>query len=238
MSRCVSLIRWASVIVVGVTVLVTAEQQAPVTPAVADRTTSRLNAMTPAQRYHSTLFRQYRFQSKLLDSLSSVNIISEPGSGSANLIDYLRERICSSDATVDGTILSGESNPVEGGSFLFTDYQVRITQVRRQLRGRILHVGETVTVGAPGGDVLIEGQHVRATSSLDPLLERGGLYVLFVRYHAGYRVFDVTSTGFRIEAGKVKLSIYDLPTGIRDVPSEGTDSRRFNQLAAAAAACR
>jgi hypothetical protein len=162
---------------------------------IVDRTTSLLNAMTPAQRYHSRLFSEYQTSGRILDTLMGISINYEPEdfpSGTdQTLREYMKQEACSiADAAFEGTVVIAASHPIDDGTFLFTDYTIQVTDPYRMPVNSGLSRSSTVIVGRPGGELTVEGQLIKARVNTDPPLIVGTTYIVFAHYHAGFKVFD------------------------------------------------
>ncbi len=212
---------------------------APPAMPIGDRTKSLLAVLTPAQRYHSTLFRQYTHPGNpITETLQSIAMQFEPEI-SGTLDALLRERICTgAGSAFEGTALSAESHPIDDGSFLFTDYALRVTKVFREPPHRRLRPGDSIVVGAPGGQMIIAGEPVSATSNIDAFLTQGSSYLIFASYSAEFRVFDTAAPIFAVDDTNVRTAAREVMLFPSDFSLNGTLVRRdFEDRIAKAARC-
>ena len=164
--------------------------------------------MTPAQRFRGTLFREHRRSIKLLDNLLSVSLIYEPGlQPDQTFEEFLRTRACPHGAAFEGHVIRFESFPVDDGSFLFTDFTVKIVNVFQQPAGPHLRREQEIVYGAPGGELEVEGERISATTNREPLLLVGRTYVFVAEYEPAFREFHSTGASFEIDGASAKLTI-------------------------------
>ena len=173
-----------------------------------DRTTARWAKMTPAQRFRGTLFREHRRSIKLLDNLLSVSLIYEPGLQPAQTFEeFLRTRACPQGVALEGRVLGFESFPVDDGSFLFTDFTIKIVNVFQQPAGPHLRREQEIVYGAPGGELEVEGEKITANANREPLLLVGRTYVFVAEYEPAFQEFHSTGATFEIDGAAAKLTI-------------------------------
>jgi hypothetical protein len=159
-----------------------------------DRTTPALQQMTERQRAIAHALRGYSpSKTRLLDDQASVDISDEEYFGDPNkrpqsLADFLHQQKCSTDSTFLGTVSAAQSFPTEDGTFLFTEYQVQVTEpIRIPPAASDLNV---ITMIRSGGQMLVEGVSVAATVASTPHLEVGRTYLFFASYNPNLDVFE------------------------------------------------
>lgn len=201
---------------------------APAQTPLGERTKRLLDAMTSAQRYHSTLFPEHRHPGNpITESLQSTHIGFEPGVFSETLGGFLDSRICTrTGSAFEGTVSSSESHPIEDGSFFFTDYTIRVTKVFRKPPNRALRPGDDIVVGTPGGQMMIDGVLVSAGSNVDAVLTRDRNYLILGNYSAEFRVFDSAAPIFVIDDTTVRAAAQEISVFPSDFNLTGTLARR------------
>jgi hypothetical protein len=136
--------------------------------------------MTDAQKHHATFHRPSAGSVPLIERGVSVTTHTSPGLLARPSFDELvRASVCASDAVVQGVVVGGESFPLEDGTFLFTDYHVRVSNSLRTRPGVEVQAGEIVIVSRRGGSILVEGELIFASSMAVPPLSRSP-HVLFL----------------------------------------------------------
>jgi hypothetical protein len=147
--------------------------------------------MTQRQRKHSELFKGTDYQrgkkiSELVAEKGDVELrgpIEEvvrlpqvsPGEALARIT-------CGSDAIVIGTVTAKSSNIIKSGTFLFTDYEIAVTEVLKNNPASAVNVGDTITVPRLGGAVSLGGHVVRATDETMAGLTTGKSYLLYLKF--------------------------------------------------------
>jgi hypothetical protein len=155
-------------------------------PKQVDRTTALLARMTPMQRAHSKLFDRYKSGTRLLDKGVSISDtghrgFQDPDAPQPTWESSVTDVACASDIVFGATVMHAVSNPIDDGTFIFTDYTVRIEDVIYRKRTSN-NSGENVVVTRPGGEIAIgAGAPVSATTAEFPLLVVGQRYVFFVK---------------------------------------------------------
>jgi hypothetical protein len=169
--------------------------------------------LTDKQKAHSKLYEAYERRIKIRDELIKrqgelvLNRISCPFLSMEPQPDLITELAQSSDAVLTGTVVSKSSQITTGGTYVFTDYELRVAEVFKDAATHTLRPDTTITVTRPGGKVLLFGQvaHFR-DNWFKPLLP-GRRYVLFLTYlpsTGAYQAvnadgtFDITET--RVES--------------------------------------
>jgi hypothetical protein len=191
-----------------------------------DRTTPALQRMTSRQRAIAHEFRGLSSNKKrLLDDLVSISVASDESFGAAgtptpSLAEFLTSQMCATDTTMVGTVTSAQSFPTEDGTFLFTEHQFLVAdQFRVSPAARF--VSGAITLVRPGGDMLVEGVHVRAHTLSSPPLVVGQKYLLFASYRPSLGVFGASGgnsafliTGDALRTSRLRLSDADLTGGV------------------------
>jgi len=110
-----------------------------------------------------------------------------------------------------GEVLSVEVFPTENGAFLFSDYQVRPTQVIRATKGSKFVKGANVSVSRPGGQITVDGRQFSATHNVYPPLRIGATYLFFTEYLPKSRSYPTRSSElFELAEGRffAKTRVY------------------------------
>jgi hypothetical protein len=165
---------------------VRAVQDVPAAPAV-DRTARALAAMTPAERSHAKVHSRFSTGTRLVDERVSIHthemFVGSPDLPSENVeFDEAQALKCRTDASFIARVVSGRSHPIEDGTYLFTDYTVRIEEAFHAPATRRLQPGDLTTITRPGGTMTIDGVAITAASNQFPALTAGARYLLFVQY--------------------------------------------------------
>jgi hypothetical protein len=152
-----------------------------------DRTTPLLTQMNERQRAHSRAHGPFKTTTRPLDELLSVHIIGEPTPSpdvaSPDVeFETLENAKCETDAAVVGIIENAQSFPTEDGTFLFTDYVVRLNDVLRAGGEQPLSRDGSIVLTRAGGTISIAGKRVSAYANDLPPLYVGATYLLFVRH--------------------------------------------------------
>jgi len=169
--------------------------------------------LTAQQREHSKLYETYERKNKIRDVLmkrqgglrsfsTACGFISlEP------LPDLVTELTQKADAVAIVTFLSKSSQITANGTYIFTDYTLRVDEALKDARTGMLKPESTITVTRPGGKVLLYGQIASHTALTFKPLQPGRRYLLFLTYlpsTGAYRAvnadssFDITDT--RVES--------------------------------------
>jgi hypothetical protein len=210
-----------------------ANQQAEPSPAV-DRTTAILDRMDPVTRFHSRQYETFKTHERIVDRKTTVHVIADEVGvmNPPSREDIVRRLTCTAAAVFTGTVLSSASFPTDDGTFLFSDYQVRIDDVLKMPAPEAQrHRADTVVVNRPGGRIVVEGTPIEAWASLFPALKASTQYVFFVTYHATTRTFqtDEARGVFEIAGGSARTPI---PTYTKegDLAKTGTPVNQLFQL--------
>jgi hypothetical protein len=158
------------------------EEPTPVTRGVA----------TPRQKEHGKLYPQDTGLGKLstligndkLDRSKEINLTVLPSTPELSIdgtTESLGKLVSSSDAIVLGTVLSKTSQLTENETFVFTDYEVTISEVLKT-KVATIHPQKVITVTRPGGKILLEGVIVNAVDRNFKPLAIGASVLLFLKY--------------------------------------------------------
>jgi hypothetical protein len=162
---------------------------------VKDATPVQLGVLTPTQRIHSKLFSLYpgvAQEQTLAEAAASAKAKGKlttglglfphlPSWGRKTAKEYFKPLVRDSDIVIRGTVTKKASQFTESEKFIFTDYEILITEVMKGDRREVI-AGKTITVTRPGGKVLLDGILVTASvSSFKPLPVNGREVVLLLQ---------------------------------------------------------
>lgn len=211
-------------------------RRSPQTERPVDRTTPRLNRMSPAQRQHAQLHAEQgkdRFgNTRLLDE--KVSIVRHIDYGPVADLKPAREVFtsiaCRVDAIIVGQVSNAESLPTEDGRMLFTDHSVVVHQVFRAPAGQQLAMPVTVT--RLGGAITVDGTTVTAKLDNFPPLElgtTGATYLLFLDFLPRFKTFHAKHPAdvWEIRAGRVR-PLVPLRASDENLPALGVDLTTVN----------
>lgn len=169
--------------------------------------------LTDKQKAHSQLYESFGTGNKIRDELIKhqsdlvVSTTACPVLSIEPLPDLVSELAQKSDAIVIAELVSKSSQITTGGTYIFTDYELRVTDSLKSPRPETLRPDSTITVTRPGGKVLLFGQVAQFRSAAFKPLLPGHRYLLFLTYlptTGAYRAvnsdstFDITET--RVES--------------------------------------
>ena len=182
--------------------------------------------LSARQIEHSKLYRDYRGMGKLRDlamqqssptagvtifpGTPELSVAPKPESGGGSL----DELAATADAIVIGSVTDKTSQLTENGTFIFTDYQLRVEQVLKANPEAGANPHGDITVTRPGGKVLLEGRVLEARDRSFNPLAAGERYLLFLKYipaTGAYRAVSYKGS-FDIGSGKVK-ALTEAPDG-------------------------
>jgi len=162
---------------------------------IVDATPVQLGVLTEQQRKHSKLYSFYGrdFRKKISEIISQgegqVNGIGvgvglgEAMTESVSPKAYFSSLVNDSDAVIRGRILKKVSQITENDTFIFTDYEVVITEVFKNNAASPTDMGNTITVTRPGGKVLVGKTIMKAfDENFLPLPESSREVILFLKY--------------------------------------------------------
>src|SRR5262249_42790812 len=198
-----------------------------------DATSVRFGVLTETQRAHSKIHSQYavlrgnRTINLLVDEAkrNGKKIVSVGFSVGAGQVPepqtpetFFAKLTTASDSVIQGKVIKKTSQLTEDSAFLFTDYEVLVTEIFKDNPAAPIHAGSTITVTRPGGKVLIDGIIVKGIDeSCRPLPQNGHGLVLFLRFikETGSYQSTADSGGFEINDSVVHpLTGEALPAGV------------------------
>lgn len=151
--------------------------------------------------------------------------------------DIAIELRCASDDVFIGQVESSETYPTADGSFLFTEYRVRVTEDATN-RGAAVRPGAVLTVVRPGGLMVVDGRTVSVKLNDSPALITGLSYLFFGKRIAAtgaYRSAHVNGT-LRVTDTSV-VGLTSAPAFEGDI-AEGTRRDLFLNTVRAGGSCR
>ena len=198
--------------------------------------------MTEKERKHSRLFKGYEDVAKgkklreiMENTGGDVNVGRLIGNlivpTTFNLNQYLNDLTCKADAVVIGTLTKKASQLNGEGTFTFTEYDINVEEVLKNNAADPIQANGNVTVVRSGGSIKLNGHIVTATDFAEKPLEKGGKYLLFLRFvpeTGAYRSFsdgnNLTDDSFRFAGNQiVQVSDSPLPFG----PNNPNDAMAF-----------
>lgn len=118
-----------------------------------------------------------------------------PGETTSTYPDPRLKRLSlNSDLVVLGTVLDRVSHLTCDGTFLFSEYSIRVEDVAKDSTSSEWR-GYEITVVAPGGDISVEGRHIFATDSSFEPLPVGARGILFLQRVKGTIIYKASSAG-------------------------------------------
>jgi hypothetical protein len=203
-----------------------------------DATPVHLNALTDKERIHSNIYPYYRELrgerkiSFLLGQAKGKSKVVETGVfvGNEPLLEpesaesYFGRLVTESDAVIRGKVKHKASQITGDDAFIFTDYEIEITEILKNNAAAELDTGSTITVTRPGGKVVVDGIIVKATDESFALLPADNReLLLFLRYIPETGTYKATrNTGsFVLDGSSIRpLTGAHYPPGVlRDGPS-------------------
>lgn len=195
----------------------------------ADATPVEVGILSATQRIHSDLYKHYKTAnddktiSEFLDaakrSTKIVKLDSLVGVGPLMQADkperFFGELADSSDAIIRGRVTKKVSHVTQDDAFVFTDYDVVITEVLKDNVAAPL--GAAITVTYPGGKVLLDGVIVKARDHLFEPLPLNREVVLFLQSVKGTGSYKpIRYSGcFELDGVTLKaLTGKELPPGV------------------------
>lgn len=190
--------------------------------------------LTERQKEHSKLYQTDERKEKIRDVLMkrsggltshSILCFSFSLEPLPPLVNELAEK---ADAVVSASFVAKTSQITSGGTYVFTDYELRIDEVFKDTRSRPLKPDATITVTRHCGKVLLYGQIVWFTSTAFKPLQPGRQYLLFLSYvpsTGAYHAVDANSS-FDITDTRVQSLNENITRGFqRDLASFITSVR-------------
>ncbi|HXU36073.1 MAG TPA: hypothetical protein VN937_06885 [Blastocatellia bacterium] len=195
----------------------------------ADATPVEVGVLSASERIHSGLYTDYKQRNsnatidELLDvARSSTKIVKLDfyvGLGFLMEADkperFFGELARSSDAIVRGRVTNKVSQLTEDDGFVFTDYNVEITEVLKD--NVTAPLGASITVTYPGGKVLLDGVIVKARDHYFEPLPLNREVVLFLQSVKETGAYKPTaySGSFQLDGVKLRaLTEQELPPGV------------------------
>jgi hypothetical protein len=120
--------------------------------------------------------------------------VAPPMNSQVSRRNLLADEAENADLVVQGTVIRQASHITAGGSFLFTDYAVQVTNVLKETPLTPVSPGETINTTRPGGRVLLEDILVIVIDENEPALTTGGDFVLFLKYVPEAQTYMASST--------------------------------------------
>ncbi len=169
-------------------------------------TTLAIAEMTPAQRVHAELYKDFAGDTKVLDAgiviERLVHSASSPIAGRTT-DKAVGEMACTVDTVFVGQVIGQTVMPTLDGTFLFTDYQVDVTDVIREPKAGSTPARAVVT--RPGGFVERDGVKVGVTVNTWPLLKVGATYLFFGQLVPQTRAYRTPNAVlFEVAGGSMK----------------------------------
>lgn len=195
----------------------------------ADATPVEVGVLSARQRIHSDLYTEYKRQNdsksmgEFFDSAkSSTKIIKidflvglSPFMEADTPEGFFGELAGSSDAIIRGRVTKKVSQLTQDNTFVFTDYDIVITEVLKDNAAAPL--GASITVTYPGGKVLLDGVIVKARDHYFeplPLNREVVLFLQLVKETGSYKPTGYSGC-FELDGVRLKaLTGKELPPGV------------------------
>ena len=201
---------------------------------IVDATPAQLNVFSERQRAHSKLYSHYA-QVKSDKTISS--LISQAQSiGKSKIVEtgifvgleevlpettaekYFAELANASDIVIRGTVKSKSSQITEDEAFIFSDYDIIVTEILRNDGAAPLNTGQAIVVTRPGGKVLLNDYIVKAIDhSFEMLPVNKNEVILFLKFIAETGAYQATSSNgcFELDGSKLRpLTERPFPPGV------------------------
>ena len=199
---------------------------------IADATPVQFGALSEKQHVHSKLYSHYRERrggktisglvaqakgkSRIASTIAFVGmqeVLTEPETPE----NYFGALAKASDAVIRGRITKKTSQVTDDDSFIFTEYDVEITEALKDNVTAPIHTGATIIVTRPGGTVLLDGVIVEAEDKAFEPLPINHEVVLFLQYIPETGAYNSTqATGsFELDGAILRpLTKANLPPGV------------------------
>jgi len=199
----------------------------------------QLGVLSQKERIHSTLYTHYRER----NNNRRISELIEPARGTHKIVgidfliglsplltesqtpeSFLGELARESDAIIRGKVTNRVSRITEDEGFIFTEYDILVTEVLKNNVAARLNVGSTIDVTRPGGKVLLDGVIVKARDHYFAALPVNGheilLFLQFIKETGAYKATRYSGS-FELNGSTVTpLTADELPPGvIRDANS-------------------
>lgn len=210
---------------------------------VVDATPVQSDSLTEQQRIHSRIFAHYKeMRSGLADYHKISDFFAHPkGKVMGTIItvgfgpvpepktpeEYLSELTQTSDAVIKGTIIRKVSQITEDDSFIFTDYDIVVTEIIKNNATVPLELGKPIIVTRPGGKITKNGILVKVDDEKFlplPLNHNVLLFLSFIPETGAYKTTEATGS-FELNGSSVRPL-----TGVH-LPFEPQDEYSFLQTA-------
>lgn len=186
--------------------------------------------LTGRQRKHSKLFKGYGIATGskkitgLMGERGDVEVEkARPTMSIPRPLDipkYLRYMTCQADLIAVGTVKSKNSQLIEEGTFVFTDYDVDVEEVLKNNTSAPVQPGSSTSVTWPGGAIKQNnGRVARALDRSSGLLKTGGRFLLYLKFDpvTGDYYFlnaPLIDSAYELKGGKItQVSEQPLPFG-------------------------
>lgn len=204
-------------------------EQAEYNRELAEATPVEVGVLSASQRIHSSLYTAYKERNnnttigQLLDAARRTGKIVKldflVGLGPLMEADkperFFGEVARSSDAIVRGRVTKKVSQITQDDAFIFTDYDVVITEVLKD--NATAPIGAAITVTYPGGKVLLDGIIVKVRDHYFEPLPMNREVVLFLQSVTETGAYKPTaySGSFELDGVKLRaLTEQELPPGV------------------------
>jgi hypothetical protein len=196
---------------------------------IVDATPAQLGVTNERQRMHSRIFSTYRNlnSERISDLLASTEgkvvgkefyiglseVITEPQTPE----NYFGELTQASDAVIRGRVIKKQSQVTEDETFIFTDYEVMITEVFKDNVSSPLDTSSVITITRPGGKIVIDNRVVKVKDHYFEPLPTNNEVVLFLKYLPETGAYKAArSTGsFELKGSKLRpLTGEQFPPGV------------------------
>jgi hypothetical protein len=192
----------------------------------ADATPVQLGVMTDQQRIHGKKQDFYkdlnanRTIPELMSTIPNEDLGIEVQScgimpiGSTTAKQFYKGLTLRSDAVIRGMVKKGTSQITENQGFIFTDYEVEVSEILKNNILSPITIDNTIVVTRPGGKVIFNGQQVTAYDRSYQPLGINNEVVLFLQYipeTGGYQTSDPQGSFELTNSGAKPLSDKSLP---------------------------
>jgi hypothetical protein len=206
---------------------------------VVDATPTQLGVLTARQQSHSKLYSIYkeRIRRKISDFIAHpegrvIGVGLGVGLGpklkeSQTPEEYFGKLANASDAIIRGRVVQKASQITEDDTFIFTDYDVEVTEVFKDNTTSPLATGRNIVVTRPGGKIVVDEIIVEVTDAhFLPLPVDRNDVILFLHYIPETGAYRATrDTGSFQLVGEILRPL----TGLRFPPGVLQDSNSFLQ---------
>lgn len=201
---------------------------------IVDATPVQLGVLSEKERIHSKLYIHYQnmrggstisglvaeaksYNSRIAKTTALVGLteaLTEPETPDK----FFGELAQASDAVILGKVTKKVSQITENDAFVFTDYDVAVTEVLKNNATTPIDAGATITVTRPGGIVLLDGMIVEAEDmAFQPLSINDHDVILFLRFVPETGAYKATrhNGSFELDGSILRpLTKYEFPPGV------------------------